>query len=148
MGQGRESAEQSEGTLDASEHRHIVEKMPDPLTRNSSILLTNIVSPNILGLEPWELEQQPRRRRPALARRIITYLWVQKFNQPQIEVVRHFCLSTSTASRWYSKAVREINKTEPLCDAIISRLPVTEGPTNQNDNEARMRFNLHLDKEE
>ena len=45
-GQGRESAEQSEGTLDASEHRHIVKKLPDPLTKNSSILLTNTVSPN------------------------------------------------------------------------------------------------------
>jgi hypothetical protein len=27
---------------------------------------------------------------PDLARRIITYLWVQKINQPQIEVARHF----------------------------------------------------------
>ena len=44
--------------------------------------------------------------------------------------------------------MREIDKIEPLCDAIISRLPVTEGLKNQNDNEARMRFNLQLEKEE
>ena len=100
------------------------------------------------GLEPWEFEQQPREHRPALARRIITYLWVQKFNQPQIEVVRHFCLSPSTVSRWYSKAVREIDKIEPLCEAIISRLPITEVLNSQKENEARMRFNLQLEKEE
>jgi hypothetical protein len=102
------------------------------------------VTSAVLGLEPWEFEQQPRRRGPALARRVITYLWVQRFKQPQIEIVRHFCLSTGAVSRWYSKAVIEINEIEPLCDDVVSRLPQKDAKEKKEAVERRVRFNLKM----
>jgi REP element-mobilizing transposase RayT len=133
--------------VDQTTRTHIsLKDVAQPKTPNLNELIG--VTSAVLGLEPWEFEQQPRRRGPALARRIITYLWVQKFNRPQIEVVRHFCLSTSTVFRWYSKALREVNKIDPLCDAIISRLTVKEGAETPKENEARIRFNLQFEKEE
>ena len=34
----------------------------------------------VLNLEPWEFDNQPKRRQPALARRIVAYLWVKHNN--------------------------------------------------------------------
>jgi hypothetical protein len=48
----------------------------------------------------------------------------------------------------FQGAVREVNKIDPLCDAIISRLTVKEGAETPKDNEARIRFNLQFEKEE
>jgi hypothetical protein len=105
------------------------------------------VTSAVLGLEPWEFEQQPRRRGPALARRIVTYLWVQRFRQSQIEIVRHFCLSTGAVSRWYSKAVREINEIEPLCDDVVSRLPQKDAKEKMAEVERRVRYNLQFEQD-
>lgn len=107
------------------------------------------VTSSVLGLEPWEFEQQPRRRVPALARRIITYLWVQRFKQPQMDIVRHFCQSSSTVSKWFTKAVSEVNEIDAICDTVISLLPLPRKTSKEKTKQKgdRVRFNLQLEEE-
>ena len=104
------------------------------------------VTSSVLGLEPWEFERQPKRRVPALARRIVTYLWVQRYRQPQIGVARRLCVSTGAVSRWYAKAVREITEIEPLCDEVVSNLPEKNRKTEAKGDQGT-RYNLQLEQE-
>ena len=101
----------------------------------------------VVGLKPWEFEQRPKRRGSALARRIIAYLWVQRFQQPQIALVRHFCVSTGAVSRWVSKAVREIAEIEPICDDVVANLPNKNEKAKTEDPDRRTRFNLQFEQE-
>ena len=104
------------------------------------------VTCSVVGLEPWEFEQQPKRRVPALARRIVNYLWVQRYKQPQIALVRRLCVSTGAVSRWYSKSVREITEIESLCDEIVSNLTEKKRKTKVKTNHGT-RYNLLLEQE-
>ena len=101
----------------------------------------------VVGLEPWEFEQRPKGRGPALARRITAYLWVQRFKQPQIELVRHFCVSTGAVSRWVSKAVRESVEMEQICEEVVSNLPNKKGKAKKEEPDRRTRFNLQFEQE-
>lgn len=116
--------------------------VPTPPTLEELIGVTS----SVVGLEPWEFEQQPKRRVPALARRIVTYLWVRRYNQPQIALARRLCVSTGAVSRWYSKAVREIPQIESLCDEVISNLPKTKRKTKAKTDHGT-RYNLQLEQE-
>ena len=100
----------------------------------------------VVGLEPWEFEQQPKRRAPALARRIVTYLWVQRFKQPQIACAKRLCVSTGAVSRWYSKAIREVTDLETLCDEVVSNLPKETAKTKGKTGHGT-RYNLQLEQD-
>jgi hypothetical protein len=97
----------------------------------------------VLDLERWAFDQRPKCRASAAARRIIAYLWVQRFKQPQVHLVRHLCVSTGAVSRWYAKAVREISEIEHLCDAAASRLP--ERDVKAKSLKQGTRYNIQLE---
>jgi REP element-mobilizing transposase RayT len=100
----------------------------------------------VVGLEPWEFEQQPKRRGPALARRIVTYLWVQRYRQPQIRLVRHLCVSSGAVSRWLSKAVGERVEIEATCDEVVLNLPKKRRTMKEKVSRGT-RFNLQIEQE-
>ena len=76
----------------------------------------------------------------------MTYLWVQRYKQPQIALVRRLCVSTGAVSRWYSKSVREITEIESLCDEVVSNLPEKKRKTKVKTNHGT-RYNLQLEQE-
>ncbi len=99
----------------------------------------------VLNIEPWEFQDQPKRRLPALARRIIVWLWVQRYHRPQIEICRHLRVSTAAVSRWYSKAIAEINEIEPMCDMVVSTLaakPIKPGSSKTGERRIRYTFSV------
>jgi hypothetical protein len=100
-----------------------------------------------LNLEPWEFEDQPQRRRPALARRIITYLWVKRYKKAQIDIARHLNVTTGAVSRWYAKAVRTITDIEPICDMIEQSLSRDGQPHSASQNDISIRYNLQFEEE-
>lgn len=77
----------------------------------------------VVGVEPWEFEQQPKIRRSVLARQVITWLWVQSYGGKQIEIARELDAKTSAVSRWYGRAVQQIVELEPYCDEVQSKFP-------------------------
>ena len=78
----------------------------------------------VLNLEPWEFEDQAKRRLPALARRIVAYLWVKRYKRPQIDIARHLNVTTGAVSRWYAKAVNQINEIDSTCDLVASSISI------------------------
>jgi hypothetical protein len=81
------------------------------------------VTCSVAGVEPWEFEQQPKRRKPALARRLITLLWVHRFKGGQIEIARKLNASTSAVSKWHGRAVEQMPQLDALCDQILEQFP-------------------------
>ena len=76
-----------------------------------------------MGVEPWEFEQQPQRRLSAKARKVIVWLWVNRYGGKQIEVARKLSASTAAVSKWYTRAVTGIGELEVLCDRVVEQLP-------------------------
>ncbi len=81
------------------------------------------VTTAVVGLEPREFEQQPRKRTSALARQLIVWIWVQKCGGKQIDLARKLETSTAAVSKWYGRAVRRCVELEHLQGKIISKLP-------------------------
>jgi hypothetical protein len=77
----------------------------------------------VVGLEPWEFEQQPKKRKSALARQLIVWIWVRRFKGKQIEVARRLETSTAAVSKWYGRAVTDAVELQELEDAILSKMP-------------------------
>lgn len=98
-------------------------------------------------LEPWEFEQRPRMRRSMLARRVITWLWVRRFQGRQIDIARHLRVSSSVVARWYGEAVRRIADLEPLCDRVESLIPNQGGTAPSPGAKRTIRYGLTMDDE-
>jgi hypothetical protein len=81
------------------------------------------VTSAVMGLEPWEFEQQPKRRECAMARQIIVWLWVRKFCGRQIDVARKLETSTAAVSKWYGRAVKKVVELELIKDEILNGIP-------------------------
>lgn len=77
----------------------------------------------VMGLEPWEFEQQPRRRDCAAARQLIVWIWVQHCGGKQIDVSRKLNTSTAAVSKWYGRAIRRTVEQESIRAEILSKLP-------------------------
>lgn len=77
----------------------------------------------VLAIEPWEFEQQPKRRRPQTARVVATWIWVKVVGGTQAEVARALKANSVNVSNWYGKAVRNLPVLEPLIDEVLRRLP-------------------------
>jgi putative transposase len=97
-------------------------ELPDPKQRPTLDELIAVTSA-VMGLEPWEFEQQPKRRPCAMARQLIVWLWVRKFGGRQIDVARKLETSTAAVSKWYGRAVKKSVELEPILDDILSRIP-------------------------
>jgi len=80
-----------------------------------------------LELEPWEFESQPKRRGPARARRLITWLWVHHYGGKQVEVARTLKASTGSVASWYGNAVANAASMDEDGEAIIQRLKRRRG---------------------
>lgn len=76
-----------------------------------------------VGVEPWEFDNQPRKRNSVLARRLITFLWIREFNGIQSDVGKKLKASSGTVSGWFSKAVENLPDYEPQIDRIKRQLP-------------------------
>ena len=78
---------------------------------------------SLLELEPWEFHQRPKARGPALARRILVWLWVRWCHGKQVDVARALKVPSSLVSRWYKAAIAEAPDIEELADRVIAALP-------------------------
>ena len=81
------------------------------------------VATAVMGLEPWEFDQQPQKRPCATARQLIVWIWVQRCGGKQIDVSRKLETSTAAVSKWYGRAVLRNIELEPIRDEILSKLP-------------------------
>ena len=81
------------------------------------------VTSAVVGVEPWEFEEQPKKRECAKARQLITWLWIRRLNGKQIDIARKLNVSTAAVSKWYSRAVLKRVELEDLAEEIQSRMP-------------------------
>jgi putative transposase len=81
------------------------------------------VTSAVVGLEPWEFEEQPKRRKCALARQLIVWLWVKRFAGRQIDVARKLNTSTAAVSKWYGRAVQKRVELDALAEKVLSKMP-------------------------
>ncbi|MBN2801719.1 MAG: transposase [Deltaproteobacteria bacterium] len=95
-----------------------------------------------LGIEPWEFEAQPKKKGPALARRIIVYLWVGVYGGRQAEVVRFLKANSGAVARWYTKSLAEIGEIEPLCDKIKAQFPTI---LSKEEKSQRVRYSFEIE---
>lgn len=104
-----------------------------------------------IGLEPWEFEQRPRIRRSMLARRVLTWLWVRRYQGRQIDVVRTLKVSSAVVSRWYGDAVEQVVDLEELCDRvenlIDSQYRLKKKKNQKSKKESHIRYGLTMDDE-
>ena len=85
--------------------------------------------------------------RSMLARRVITWLWVRRFQGRQIDIARHLRVSSSVVARWYGEAVRRITDLEPLCDRVESLIPNQGGTAPSPGAKRTIRYGLTMDDE-
>lgn len=78
---------------------------------------------SLLELEPWEFHQRPKARGPALARRILVWLWVRWCHGKQVDISRALKVPSSLVSRWYRAAIAEAPDIEELADKVIAAMP-------------------------
>jgi hypothetical protein len=78
----------------------------------------------VLGLERWEFDQHPRRARSQVARMVLTWLWVRRFEGKQADVARLLRAPSSRVSAWYGQAVARRPELESLTDEVERRLPI------------------------
>jgi putative transposase len=100
-----------------------------------------------LNLEPWEFDDQPKKRQPALARRIVAYLWVKRYKKTQIEIARHLNVTTGAVSRWYAKAVGEITLIESMCDMVETMLSKSAQSPSSPRTDTSIIYNLQFEEE-
>ena len=100
-----------------------------------------------IGLEPWEFEQRPRIRRSMLARRVITWLWIRRYQGRQIDIARHLRVLSSVVSRWYGKAVEQIVELEEICDRVENLIESHDRSSKSQVPERRIRYGLTMNDE-
>jgi len=76
-----------------------------------------------VGTSPWEFDSQPKKKRPALARKLIVHLWVREFGGKQIDVARKLNTSSASVTRWISTVVENLPDFETLIDELRQSFP-------------------------
>ncbi len=100
----------------------------------------------MLGLEPWAFESQPKRRSPAQARRLITWLWVHHYGGKQVEVARALKASTGTVASWYGLAVANAAEMDEQGSAIIQALARRRQRKAAAKTPQALRFHVDVDE--
>ncbi|MBN2527691.1 MAG: transposase [Deltaproteobacteria bacterium] len=75
-----------------------------------------------LEIDPKEFQKYPKRKQSAFARKLIVYIWVVEYGGKQADVAAKLKASTGAVTRWYGKAVQNIEKYEPLILKIQQRM--------------------------
>ncbi|MBN2674254.1 MAG: transposase [Deltaproteobacteria bacterium] len=75
-----------------------------------------------LNIDKKDFVAFPKRKPCALARRVIVYIWVAEFGGKQNDVSKRLSASTGAVTRWYGKAIRDLNAMEPLVVKILEKM--------------------------
>ncbi|MBN1654711.1 MAG: transposase [Deltaproteobacteria bacterium] len=73
-------------------------------------------------LDPIELQERPRGRAVAEAKRLAIWVWVHEYEGRQIEVARALSLDTSVVSRYYGQALRAAGDFDERATAVTALL--------------------------
>ncbi|MFO0709863.1 MAG: transposase [Sandaracinus sp.] len=80
------------------------------------------------GLSALELEEAPRSRRVASAKKLATWMWVHEYAGRQIEVARALELDTSVVSRHYGDALVSADEHDQEAAAVLAVLAKRRRP--------------------
>ena len=72
---------------------------------------------------------------------------VKRYKKAQIDVARHLHVTTGAVSRWYARAVSEINNLEPMCDMVESMLSKGGQSDLTPRKDTSIRYNLQFEEE-
>jgi REP element-mobilizing transposase RayT len=76
----------------------------------------------LLGLQPLDLEERPRSRRAAQAKRLATWAWVHEYAGQQIDIARALGLDTGVVSRYYGQALAAAGDFDEQTTALTALL--------------------------
>lgn len=82
---------------------------------------------SMLKLEREAFDESKGARRVALAKRLVTRIWIREYGGRQADIGRHLNTNASIVSRWHSRAIDEARSHGELYDRIVSGLPAIEG---------------------
>ena len=118
----------------ALDHTELVARRP-PL---SEIIAATCA---VVGLEPWVFEQRPKAQLSARARRIIAWLWVQRYGGRQVDLARHLKVAVSLVSRWHGRAVSALPDLEVEMDQIETLVPAPM-PSGERSPRSNIRYSV------
>lgn len=105
----------------------------------------------LLDLSAIDLEQRPRSRRCAQAKRLMTWVWVHEYAGQQIEVARALELDTGVVSRYYGQAIAAAGEFDEQASAVIGllnhrRRPRTRAVTKATAGAQPVRYHVDVDE--
>jgi putative transposase len=105
----------------------------------------------LLGVDAVALQERPRARASAEAKRLATWVWVHEYRGQQIDVARALGLDTSVVSRYYGQALRDAGEYDQRATAVTALLnkrkkPRARKPTRATADGFAVRY--HVDVEE
>lgn len=93
----------------------------------------------VLGVEPEAFIESRNARRPALARRILTRIWVREYGEKQATLARHLHVASSIVSRWHTRAVSEALSHGDVYERVVAALARLETRTRLETGEHQRR---------
>ena len=112
---------------DRVEESHYV--TPADKRRSARPLLDNLVdlTCDVVGVERIAFDLHPKRRSSALARKLVSRVWVEDYGRTQLELARLLKTSPSQVSRWRAQALERYDEHHDLLSDLRARLPEVEG---------------------
>jgi len=104
-----------------------------------------------LDVDPIVLEQRPRCRKSADAKRLAVWVWVHEYAGQQSDVARALSLHTSVVSYYYGQALRQAGDFDERATAITGLLNKKNGarkPRVTKATERALPMRYHVDVEE
>jgi hypothetical protein len=98
-----------------------------------------------------ELEQRPRSRKSAHAKRLAIWIWVHEYAGQQIDIARALSLDTSVVSRYYGQALQQAGEFDEQATAVVGLLAKKSGARKARVTKATERalpVRYHVDVEE
>jgi REP-associated tyrosine transposase len=81
----------------------------------------------MLDLEREAFDESKGAHRVALAKRLVTRIWIREYGGRQVDIGRHLKTGAAIVSRWHSRAIDEARSHDVLYERIVASLPTIEG---------------------
>ncbi|NOY90806.1 MAG: hypothetical protein GXP55_06300 [Deltaproteobacteria bacterium] len=122
---------------------------PFPRSVRQRPTIDELISATLLvrGVEPWEFDNRPRAHSCAVAKRIITWIWVHEFHGAQIEVARALKISTSAVAQHYATCMKQAADYDELSTAVLGTLDARIATTT-DDRSAATKARYHVDTQD
>ena len=80
----------------------------------------------VLDLDEQQFREHPKKHGPRIARRIVTWLWIKHYGQPQSSLAKYLNVGADQVSRWFSRAIDSFEEIEPQVCSVLSVFPEEE----------------------